>query len=63
MLRIFIETLTIINMKLFNALLGKKESDLKLKKEANGDWAVRKGSSVLYIGSKEKCQLYLSNSI
>jgi len=50
-------------MRLLNTLLGKNESDLKLKKEANGDWAVKKGSSVLYIGSKEKCQLYLSNTI
>ena len=62
-MRKLINRLPSTNMKLFNTLLGKRESDLKLTKDVSGEWVVKKGSSVLYIGPKEKCQVYLSNAI
>ncbi len=51
-------------MKFVKALFGKStdENQLKLKKEATGEWVVRKGSTVLYIGSKDKCQTYMSHA-
>ncbi|MEP1033588.1 hypothetical protein [Ekhidna sp.] len=52
-------------MKFVKTLLGKStdENQLKLKKEAGGDWVVRKGSTVLYIGSKDKCETYMSHAL
>ena len=44
---------------IFN-LFAKKDT-LQLKKSDSGEWMVKKNFSVLYIGTKEKCQLYLSN--
>ena len=51
-------------MKFVKTLLGKStdEDQLKLKKESSGEWAVKKGSTVLYIGSKDKCQTYISHA-
>lgn len=48
-------------MKIINTLLGKSDSDLKLKKEPTGEWVVKKGTTVLYIGSKDKCQIYMTH--
>ncbi len=52
-------------MKFVKALLGKStdENQLKLKKDPSGEWVVRKGSTVLYIGSKDKCQTYMSHTM
>lgn len=52
-------------MNFVKALLGKttNENQLKMKKEATGDWVVRKGSTVLYIGSKDMCETYISNAL
>lgn len=52
-------------MKLVKALLGKSNdpNQLRMKKEANGDWVVRKGSTVLYIGPKDKCETYMSHAL
>lgn len=41
-------------------LFAKKDS-FQLKKSESGEWMVKKNYSVLYIGTKEKCQMYLSN--
>ena len=52
-------------MNLIKSLLGKSTSDnqLKMKKEASGEWVVRKGSTVLYIGTKDKCETYMSHAL
>lgn len=51
-------------MSFINTLLGKSTNDgLKLSKQPTGDWVVKKGSTVLYIGSKDKCQTYMSYSM
>lgn len=37
------------------------EEKLKLSKTESGDeWMVKKGYSILYIGTKEKCKLFMS---
>ena len=48
-------------MKIINTLLGKNTvDDLKLRKQPSGDWVVKRGSTVLYIGSKDKCETYMA---
>jgi hypothetical protein len=38
-----------------------EEDRLKLSKSEGGDeWMVKKGYSILYIGTKEKCKLFMS---
>jgi hypothetical protein len=51
-------------MSFINSIFGGKTSDkLKLTKDADGEWVVKKGSTILYIGSKDKCQVYLSHTM
>lgn len=52
-------------MNFVKTLLGKTESgsQLKLKKEAGEEWVVKKGSRVLYIGTKDMCETYMKNAI
>lgn len=51
-------------MTFINAIFGKKTQDrLKLTKDADGEWVVKKGSTILYIGSKDKCETYLSHTM
>jgi len=52
-------------MKFVKTLLGKSDdgNQLKMKKEASGDWVVRKGSTVLYIGTRDKCETYMSHAL
>lgn len=51
-------------MSLLNSLFGSKNSDkLKLTKDVSGDWLVKRGSTILYIGSKDKCETYLSHAM
>lgn len=45
--------------RLFN-LFAKKDS-LKIQRSDAGMWMVKKNYTILYIGSKEKCELYLSH--
>lgn len=48
-------------MSFVKTLLGKSDKNgLKLIKQSSGDWVVKKGSTVLYIGSKDKCETYMS---
>ncbi|MEO9870667.1 hypothetical protein [Ekhidna sp.] len=42
---------------LFN-FFAKKDA-IKLSKSDSGEWMVKKNFSILYIGSKEKCQTYM----
>ncbi len=47
-------------MSILEFLLGKRNTNkLKMSKSNTGEWIVRKVQSVVYIGSKEKCQTYL----
>ncbi len=47
-------------MGLFN--FKKDINALKLAKSDTGDWMVKKGFSILYIGSKEKCERFMSQT-
>ena len=40
----------------------KKQDALKLSKTNTGDWMVKRGFSILYIGSKEKCEIFMRSS-
>lgn len=47
-------------IKIFQAF-AKASSGLKLRKsEFNENWMVKKGDRTLYIGTKEKCEVYLN---
>lgn len=49
-------------MNLFRLLAKRDKKDqIRLTKSQNGDWMVKKGFSVLYIGSKESCEVYMKN--
>ena len=47
-------------MGLFN--FKKNENAVKLAKSETGDWMVKKGFSILYIGTKEKCETFMRTS-
>jgi len=36
---------------------------IRLSKSNTGDWIVKRGHSILYIGSKEKCEKFLENHL
>lgn len=45
--------------KLFSSGAADK---MKLKRSSmNNEWMVQKGSNILYVGSKDKCQTYISH--
>ena len=47
-------------MGIFNFLAGKKNDDkIRLAKSETGDWMVKKGFSILYIGTREKCETFM----
>jgi len=50
-------------MNLFK-LFAKTENDdkIRLSKSQRGDWMVKKGYSILYIGSKEKCEQFIKRT-
>ena len=50
-------------MGIFSFLSGKKNDDqIRLTKSETGDWVVKKGFSILYIGSKEKCETFMKQA-
>jgi len=44
---------------LFNMFV-KDPDRLRIQKSDSGTWTVQKGLSILYIGTKEKCQIYMN---
>ena len=49
---------------MFNFLSHKQDDRLKLAKSDAGDeWTVKKGYSILYIGSKDKCKSFMSQAV
>lgn len=48
-------------MGIFN--FRKNKDSVKLTKSESGDWMVKKGFSILYIGSKEKCETYIKHTL
>jgi acid phosphatase class B len=47
-------------MSIIEFIIGRRNTNrLRMSKSSSGDWNVKKGQSVLYIGTKEKCQTFL----
>lgn len=47
-------------MSIVEFLVGRRNTNrLRMSKSNSGDWTVKKGHSILYIGTKEKCQTFL----
>lgn len=50
-------------MSILKFFAGRNEkSEIRLKKSKTGDWMVKKGFSILYIGSKEKCETFIKQA-
>ena len=47
-------------MGIFN--YKKNDNNVKLAKSDSGDWMVKKGFSILYIGTKEKCETFMKTT-
>ena len=49
----------------FFRLLGKRNDKdrIRLTKSQTGDWMVKKGFSILYIGSREKCETFMKKTL
>ncbi|MEQ9405551.1 MAG: hypothetical protein RIM99_18325 [Cyclobacteriaceae bacterium] len=45
--------------KLFK-FFSQDKNRLRIQKSDSGSWMVKKGFSILYIGTKEKCQIYMN---
>lgn len=51
-------------MNLFRLFTKKGNDDkIRLTKSQTGDWMVKKGFSILYIGSKEKCEIFMKQTL
>ncbi len=49
----------------FFKLFSKRGNDdkIRLTKSKSGDWMVKKGYSILYIGSREKCETFMEQTL
>ena len=51
-------------MNLFRLFAKRDKNQLKIQKSETGDdWVVKKGFSILYIGSKEKCKIFVEQGL
>ena len=50
-------------MNLFRIFAKRDSERIRLTKSQTGDWMVKKGFSILYIGSKEKCQIFMKQTL
>lgn len=49
---------------IWDLLTGKGSNGLRLEKSRfSEDWFVKKGYQTLYIGTKEKCQIFMSQGV
>ena len=49
---------------MFKFLSNKPDDRMKLaKSDSAGEWVVKKGYSILYIGSKDKCKTFMSQAV
>ena len=48
-------------VNLFKLFAKRDKNQLKIQKSESGDnWVVKKGFSTLYIGTKEKCKIFMN---
>lgn len=51
-------------MNLFRLFAKRQDKDqVRLTKSQTGDWMVKKGFSILYIGSREKCEIFMKQTL
>ncbi len=51
-------------MNIFRLFSKKVSKDkIQLTKSQSGDWMVKKGYSILYIGSREKCEIFMKQTL
>lgn len=51
-------------MNLFRLFAKKHDpNQIRLTKSQTGDWMVKRGFSVLYIGSREKCEIFMKQAV
>ena len=51
-------------MNLFRLFAKRDNNQLRIQKSESGDeWVVKKGYSVLYMGTKEKCQVFMRQGL
>lgn len=51
-------------MSLLNLFSVRKNDDkIRLAKSKAGDWMVKRGFSILYIGSREKCEIFMKQAL
>ncbi|SNT11684.1 hypothetical protein SAMN05421640_2351 [Ekhidna lutea] len=62
--RIIDVKLKIRTMNIFKFFAKREDKDrVRLTKSQTGDWMVKKGFSILYIGSKEKCETFMKQTL
>lgn len=51
-------------MNLFRLFAKRDDNELRIQKSESGDdWVVKKGYSILYIGTKEKCKVFMNQGL
>ncbi len=51
-------------MNLFRLFAKRQDKNrIRLTKSQTGDWMVKKGFSILYIGSREKCETFMKQTL
>lgn len=51
-------------MNLFKLFAKRDKNQLRIQRSETGDdWVVKKGFSILYIGTKEKCQIFAEQGL
>lgn len=51
-------------MDLFKLFAKKNDKNrIRLTRSETGDWMVQKGFSILYIGSREKCEIFMRQAL
>lgn len=50
-------------MDFLRKFLFKKTASLNLERTDDGQWMVTKKFSILYMGTKEKCELFIQNHL
>ncbi len=47
-------------MKIIKGIFNRRDDNrIQIKKDESGEWTVIKGLSILYIGTKEKCEIFM----
>ena len=51
-------------MNLFRLFAKRDKNQLRIQRSKTGDdWVVKKGYSILYIGTREKCQTFVKQGL